>query len=140
MSYDIHLSNPGRERSVIVNHFKEGGTQPLNGTNEADLNITYNYGWFFFHLLDKDKGLRWLYGKKAKDCIKRLENAVKELGTNRYYRHPDGFKFNNDKEHDFETESMIHDYWAPTPGNAGYALNILLEWAREHPEAVFDGD
>ena len=29
------------------------------------------------------------------------------------------------------------DYWAPTPGNAGDALNILLEWAREFPKGVF---
>ena len=31
-------------------------------------------------------------------------------------------------------------YWAPTEGNAGYALSILLGWARMHPDAVWSGD
>lgn len=30
------------------------------------------------------------------------------------------------------------DYWAPTPGNTGYALSILLGWARQHPDATFE--
>lgn len=30
-----------------------------------------------------------------------------------------------------------NDYWKPTPGNAGYALAILLKWAGQYPEARF---
>jgi hypothetical protein len=56
----------------------------------------------------------WLHGKKAEETIERLEKAVKELGTER----------NN-------------DYWNATDGNAGYALNILLTWAKDHREAVW---
>jgi len=29
------------------------------------------------------------------------------------------------------------DYWAPTPGNIGYACNILLTWAQKYPNAVW---
>lgn len=29
------------------------------------------------------------------------------------------------------------DYWAPTPGNTGYACLILLMWARLFPNATF---
>jgi len=32
------------------------------------------------------------------------------------------------------------DYWKATEGNAGYALSILLGWARLHPTAKFGGD
>ena len=51
----------------------------------------------------------------AKDTIAALESAVNKLGT--------------------KTSS---DYWKPTKGNAGYALSILLSWARQYPEAVWD--
>jgi len=115
MSYDLGLyinSEP-----VEVSLFKEGGTYVLGGSDRAELNVTYNYGHWYYKCLSPRKGLRWLYGKKAKDCIKRLEKAVKALGTKR----------NN-------------DYWKDTKGNAGYALNILLKWAKQYPNAVFSGD
>lgn len=115
MSYDLGLYYD--KQPATVEHFQEGGTQVMGGTDDAELNITYNYSWFYYRYLDKEEGLRWLYGKKAKDCVERLEAAVSELGTD---------------QHD--------DYWADTPGNAGYALNILLQWAKQHPEAIFDGD
>ena len=115
MSYDISLVK--NHKSVKVALFEEGGTYVMGGSEIAELNITYNYSRFFYEQLDAKEGIRWLYGKKAKDCIKRLEKAVKELGTKQYT-----------------------DYWAPTHGNAGYALAILLRWAKQHPDAVFEGD
>lgn len=115
MSYDVSLERDGRP--VEVQQHSEGGTYVIGGTNSAELNITYNYSPYFYEHLDKDKGLRWLYGRKAKDCITRLEQAVKALGT-----------------------KQSHDYWEKTAGNAGYALNILLGWAKQHPDAMFDGD
>jgi len=30
------------------------------------------------------------------------------------------------------------DYWADTLGNAGFALSLLLAWARDHPTAVWE--
>lgn len=115
MSYDISLVK--NKKSVTVELHREGGTYCLSGIDRAELNITYNYSWFFHRFLDAEDGIRWLYGKKAKDCIKLLEKAVEDLGTDRF-----------------------DDYWAPTPGNAGYALSILLGWAKENPDAVFEGD
>lgn len=29
------------------------------------------------------------------------------------------------------------DYWASTPGNAGYTCHILLQWAYQHPNGVW---
>lgn len=63
-----------------------------------------------------DQGIRWLYNKRAKDVIPKLEVAVNQLGT-----------------------STDSDYWKATPGNAGHALNILLYWAKMHPNYVFEG-
>lgn len=115
MSYDIRLMDG--DKPAKVDAHREGGTYALHGRAHAELNITYNYSYFFRHELDKENGIRWLYGKRAVETIPALERAVKTLGVHR---------------HD--------DYWAPTPGNAGYALSILLAWAKKWPEAVWAGD
>ena len=115
MSYDIGLYKD--EDLVEVPPFTEGGTYPIGGRTLAELNITYNYSWFFERCLDEERGLRWLYGKKAITTIVRLQQAIDELGTDQF-----------------------ENYWAPTPGNAGHALNILLRWARQHPNAIWQGD
>jgi hypothetical protein len=99
---------------VAVDPHEEGGTHVVGGTRDAELNVTYNYGEFFRQALDKEAGLGWLDGKKAKDCIGRLADAVGVLGT-----------------------EAGPDYWKKTPGNAGRALATLLAWANQHPEAVF---
>ena len=111
MSYWVYLEQGGE--SVVVDEHCEGGTFAVGGLSEAELNVTYNYGPHIRKHLHSD-GLKWLQGRKAEDCIERLENAVKALGTDR-----------------------DPDYWGATPGNAGHALSILLRWARKHPEAVF---
>ena len=116
MSYDIDLKDE-KGAVVQVGLHEEGGTYVLGGRSEASLNITYNYADFFYTQLDTERGIRWLYGKTGAECIPRMEKAVAALGTVR-----------------------DADYWKPTPGNAGYALSILLGWARLHPTAKFDGD
>ena len=100
---------------VPVDSFEAGGTYCLGGSEEADLNITYNYSEFYYKHLDKEAGLRWLHGRKAKDCLGRLPKASVALGIER-----------------------DDDYWAATPGNAGRALVILLNRAKLNPEAIFN--
>ena len=56
-----------------------------------------------------------LHGKKAGDTIPQLEDAVKRLGTEQH-----------------------RNYWEPTAGSTGYACNILLQWAKQHPECVWE--
>lgn len=114
MSWWVSLEE--NSKSVKVEHFTSGGTFPIGGTDEAELNITHNYSKHYYRYLDRELGLKWLHQRKGKDCIEKLENAVRELGT---------------KQDD-------RSYWSPTKGNAGYALNILLKWARKYPEAKFE--
>ena len=102
---------------VQVPLHSEGGTYVCGGTTEGHLNLTYNYSPHYYKHIDPEKGLRWLYGKRASETIERLESAIAALDTER-----------------------ADDYWAPTKGNAGYALSILLGWARLHPNAVWSGD
>lgn len=58
---------------------------------------------------------RDLHQKRAGDTIELMQEAVDRLGTDR-----------------------DDDYWEPTEGNAGYAVSILLDWARQHPDAVWE--
>ena len=121
MSYDISLKDKDGGQVVSVDNHEEGGTYCLGGTTEASLNVTYNYSPFYYHFLDQDHGIRWLYGKTGKQSIPRLEYAIEKLK-------PLGgdYRFEN--------------YWAPTPSNASHALQILLSWAKQHPTATFSGD
>lgn len=115
MSYDISLHDDDGQILTVRHHEGEGGTYAIGGSDAADLNITYNYGECYKLVFDNYSGLRDLLdGKRASDVLPILTRAVDRLGTRRY-----------------------QDYWAPTPGNAGYALNILLDWARERPDAIF---
>lgn len=119
MSYDIRLVDPktGETISLEEVHQYHGGTYQVGGTAEAWLNITYNYGSFYYQAIDGEKGIRWLYGKTGAEALPRLHKAVEELGT-----------------------VQDADYWSATPGNAGHALLGLIAFAEARPDGVFDGD
>ena len=113
MGWDIELVDSEGKIVEVPRHW-EGSTIAISGIEYADLNLTYNYSKWYYEFLDSKEGLRWLNNKKAKDTIKTMEKAIEKLGTER-----------------------DNDYWAPTPGNAGYALSILIHWAKQHPEATW---
>jgi hypothetical protein len=98
--------------AVEVTRHASGGTYMVGGTISAELNITYNYGPHFHEAIDG--GLERLNGITGREALPLLTHAVDMLGA---YR--------------------SDDYWEASPGNAGYSLSILLEWARQYPEAVF---
>lgn len=110
--------------AVQVEQHSEGGTYRVGGTDEAELNVTYNYGGRFREAWEAvggqfggigDGTLGKMIGeKRAADVLPFLKAAVERLGTQ-----PDA------------------DYWQPTEGNAGRALAILASWAEQHPDAVF---
>jgi hypothetical protein len=162
MSFWVYLEQDGEE--VSVENHEEGGTYAIGGTQAAELTVTYNYSPHYFRALDAEKGLRWLHGQKARACVSRMEKAVADLGTlpNRdpfwqldfmglpseeYERWKARF---GGKDLDApENAQVLREavaagafcdggaYWKPTPGNAGDALNVLLAWARQHPDATF---
>ena len=112
MSWWVSLEESGKP--VEVSRHEEGGTYALGGICDAELNITYNYSPYFYKYLNVDKGLRFLHEKQAVDTVKALAYATFKLGAVR-----------------------DDDYWKATPGNAGYALSILLQWAMDNPTAIF---
>ena len=114
MSNDVRFVGEDNSLLVSKNKITEGGTFVANGTNDCDLNITYNYSPIFYKVFPDDKGLRWLETKRGKESIPILEKAVERLGTKR-----------------------DSSYWNATEGNAGFSLSILLGWAKEFPNGKF---
>jgi hypothetical protein len=112
VSYWISLEDASGETFTTERH-TDGGTYQAGGTTETTLNVTYNYGRLFCEA-GLAESLRTLNEMTGEAAISLLEPAVAHLGTER-----------------------AGDYWAATPGNAGYALSIILGWAREHPAGVF---
>lgn len=71
--------------------------------------LNVTYNYYtHFHFKELD-------GKKAVDVISVMQKAVDRLGTER-----------------------SEDYWEDSKGNAGHAVNILLKWAKDNPNAIFE--
>ena len=114
MGWWVYLQNETGENVEVEIH-ADGGTYAVGGTDSAELNITYNYQYFFQCAHPRTEDFRTaLHGMVAKDIAADLAAIVKELGTDRNA-----------------------DYWAPHPGNVGHMVSILLAWAKQHPNATF---
>lgn len=114
MGHDLGLYYGDKLAQVDLH--TEGSTYAIDGVSNAEMCVTYNYSRFIRQALHED-GIMWLYGKTAAETIPALEQAIVTLGTER-----------------------TTNYWDATPGNAGYILSVLLLWAREHPDAIWNGD
>ena len=92
MSYDIYLRDPVTgETAGVPGHLMVGGTfraeyHPETGTftpalnTEAHLNITYNYGSYYYEAAEEN-GIRSIYGMTGGDSIAVLEKMIKILET-----------------------------------------------------------
>lgn len=120
MSYDIDLCDPltGSAIELDTPHHMRGGTYQVGGCPELSLNVTYNYGKFYYE--DRcfgEKGIRTIYGMTGAESLPVLERAISALG-----------------------DDVDDDYWKPTEGNAKAALLQLLAMAKMRPDGVWNGD
>lgn len=118
MSYDITLNDPVTNETIIFDnkHNIKGGTYCLGGTQEAWLNITWNYGKIFRKVLG-EKGIRSIYGKSGAESIPMLKEAISKL-----------------------KDDVSEDYWEATEGNVKKALYGLLAFAEMRPNGIWGGD
>ncbi len=118
MSYDIYLTESKTNKTIVFDekHNFKGGTYVIGGTNEAHLNITYNYGVHYRKTMG-EKGIRTIYGMTGSESIPILTNAIDALG-----------------------DDTDPDYWKPTEGNAKLALVALLAFASKRPDGIWVGD
>lgn len=118
MSYDIYLKNPITKEPIILEtqHFVQGGTYSINGTQELWLNITWNYSDHYYHVFG-EKGIRTIYGMTGAESIPIIKNAMSQL-----------------------TDDVSDNYWEATEGNAKQALAGLLAFAQMRPDGIWEGD
>lgn len=81
MSYDISLNEPisGETIKFETAHFVRGGTYAIGGTQEAWLNITYNYAKHYYRVFG-EKGIRTIYGMTGAESIPIIKAAMAQLG------------------------------------------------------------
>lgn len=113
MSWDIELRPQGSRSAYGCEPHEEGGTYAVGGLAEMALNVTYNYTEVLAAI--GSPSFRELDGMTGEESVSMLAEIVAKCGTKQYT-----------------------DYWAPTPGNCGYAASILLAWAMQHPEGIWN--
>ena len=118
MSYDIELIDPVSRTVLELDnaHTMRGGTYCIGGSNEAKLNVTYNYSPHYRRVMG-DGGIRSIYGKSGAESIPILTAAIGALG-----------------------DEVNPDYWTPTEGNAKRALVQLRTLAQMRPDGIWSGD
>lgn len=118
MSYSITLNDPVTKEAIMLDapHQIRGGIYALGGTQEAYLNITYNYAKHYYRVFGDD-GIRSIYGMTGAESIPIIKAAMAQLG-----------------------DDVDGDYWKSTEGNAKRALAGLLAFAQMRPDGIWDGD
>lgn len=118
MSYDIDLNCPVTNKVIELDfkHNMKGGTYAVGGTNEASLNVTYNYAPIFYKLFHEN-GIRVLYGMSGAESISLLSEAIHKLSND-----------------------VSKDYWKCTEGNVKKVLHQLLSFAKMRPDGIWSGD
>lgn len=140
MSYDIYLRDPVTKETIVFDtpHQMTGGTYRIGGTDEAWLNVTYNYAdWYYmdgvFPPFDgENRGIRTIYGMSGAESIPVLKYAINTLETCN--------KEISDEELREYEEQGVTGYWIPTRENAIRPLYKLLAFAQMRPDGVWDGD
>lgn len=138
MSYDIFLTDPVTKEALLLDapHQIKGGTYAIGGTNEATLNVTYNYArWYHMEGVFQERelgGIRSIYGMTGAESIAVLKHAIAVLT-------------NSDQELTAEEQAEYErygatGYWMPTKANAIRPLYGLLAFAQMRPDGVWDGD
>lgn len=87
MSYDISLCDPVTHKPLKADstHFIAGGMRAMGGTKELWLNVTYNYGHFYYRPeVFGENGIRSIYGKTGAESgqIEQDADAIILLAQN----------------------------------------------------------
>ena len=177
MSYDIRLKDPVTDETLDLplKHVMTGGTYQADydeqtrtfspkPISEAWLNITYNYGRYYYDATDGDPrfahdeisayyadgttgpvkteyGIRGIYGRTGVESIPMLEDMIERIKAK--YK-PDGEWLITSRDSEDYTEDISEgpcdDYWEATAANAIRPLYQLIAMAKLRPDGVWDGD
>lgn len=138
MSYDISLVDPVTKETLELDapHQIKGGTYAIGGTNEAELNITYNYArWYRMEGVFPKReqgGVRSIYGMTGAESIPVLKQAIAALENSDQ-------ELTAKEQAEYERKGTT-GYWMPTKANAIRPLYGLLAFAQMRPDGIWDGD
>lgn len=158
MSYDISLKDPVTKKTIELNepHFMQGGTYAMGGTKELWINVTYNYGPYYYEATDKDPrfahdevscyysdgtkgpmeteyGIRGIYGKTGAESIPMLEDMIRRITE----------KYQKDGEW-IETERTKARWYDENGNEVEDPLHMILQGKNvtkeEYTVMVYEGD
>ena len=161
MSYDFRIINKKTKKTVNTGKkhcgiLDYGGNIRYDFDNDKpcekqdfEFNMTYNYSHLLYKYLDKEKGIRFLYGNDFNDSLYRLEIAIRSIKMDYINvldkdidgRDPTKKKWNEffkDNVYDIpkkkptikqmeKQNSIVNDYWAVTPNNVIKALQHIVD-------------
>lgn len=149
MGYEIRLIRNGSKaklREIKDSELPKAGQFALRDANavisEYDLEfyVTYNYSWYFYNSIDKNKGIRVIYGLKAKDAIPLLEAALpkidKFIEEERNTKKVLSTTWGAGEPYD-ESDT---DYWSVSARNAKRAIENIITLGKLAPQFTFTGD
>ena len=148
MGYSIWL-NRGDSKSELKAKFGDvpkGGQYRLGDDDEdvsegdLELYVTYNYSWYFYETIDKDRGIRSVFGMRAGEAADKLEEALPKLDEMIAEEKRTGKVLSETwgAGEDYDDEST--DYWAVSAKNAKKAVEALIDLCRLAPDFTVDGD
>lgn len=116
VSWDFYIRKKNGDPYPFRNNLK-GGTYQIGECDEAWLNVTYNYGRFYYPILEKHgiKSLSEISGKTVKETLPMLREIVDTL-----------------------TGEPSKNYWEPCEGNARVAMCQLVYMAECCPDGVWE--
>lgn len=134
MSWEVYLEDPKTRATLKVSGHQAGGIQQarinpkthwLEAIDSIDawINVTWNYGWHFTETLGLEDGFTGLHGKTAEDTRLILAKAIALLTI---------------MPNVSRNSLPPSDHWAATPKNARKILEIMLSWAQEYPEGIWE--
>lgn len=177
MSYDIDLIDPvSKEIAKVPGHLMIGGTYKADYNpetcaftpdlnNDASLNITYNYGRYYYEVFDS--GIRHIYGMSGAESIPVLNEMINKI-REKYMIDGQWIITKRERQIFFDkfgkqiinpfacigsddqytstvvvvdvSEEPNDDYWTATAGNAIRPLYQLIALATMRPDCIWDGN
>lgn len=137
MSYDISLVDPVSKETLLLDapHQIKGGTYAIGGTNEATLNVTYNYAsWYYMEGIFPKRelgGIRSIYGMTGAESIAVLKQAIAALENS-------DIELTAEEQAEYKRQGAT-GYWMPTKANAIRPLYRLLAFAQMRPDGIWNG-
>ena len=135
MSYDIYLRDPVTKRVIELDepHFMRGGTYAIGGTKELWMNITYNYGHYYYEATENDPrfahdevsayyadgtqgpirteyGIRGIYGKTGADSIPMIQDMISRI-EEKYKKDGEWIDTEREKQRCLDLQGNEIDLW-----------------------------